>query len=403
MTGQGKRGRAITLTLFPLVAVLALGVRHGDMAAPAYAAAPAQPLALPAPPANGEMGFIFTHFAPAIYQGKDDCPEGPAATLRENYLQTQAPVERLRLLEKPNEKELTTRWTSYAFGPEGINICTHPDKFDRPPQRTVQGKIAQGLNLDDDAGDGSSASDECGHDNFTSPTGATGIDNQMWRAMGCVRTWRGVDGTGGDIVRGLTQFLVSGEHTQVLLLTGVDSLQDDPDVTVIYANSEDRAVVDSRQNFIPGASYTVVDNPRHRNVLKGRIVGGVLMTAPQQIRLRQTWGQGSERDIRGARTEWDLAKGRLNLAFQPDGSLKGIVGGYQPIWNIMASASVGGEGAATTAGYDCAAMYAALKKLADGDRDPKTGQCRRISSGLEAVAVPAFVNDRLPETKVARK
>lgn len=360
--------------------------------------AQAQTAPLPAPPANGEMGFVFTHFAPAIHQGAQDCPDGLAATLRENYLQSQAPAERLRLLEKPNEPELTRRWTGYAFGPQGTNICTHPALFDRPPQRMVQGKVAQGLDLDDGAD-----AEGCGHEAFTSPTGQAGVDNQMWRAMGCVRTWRGVDGTGGDIVRGLTQFLISGEHTQVLLLTGVDSLSDDPDVTVIYANSEDRAIVDSKQNFTPGASYTVVANARHRNVLKGRIVGGVLLTDPAHIRLRQSWGQGSERDIRGKRTEWDLAKARLRLAFQPDGSLKGLVGGYQPIWNVMASASIGGEGAATTAGYDCAAMYAALKKLADGDRDPVTGQCRRISSGLEAVAVPAFVNDMPTATKVAQQ
>lgn len=360
--------------------------------------AQAETTALPAPPANGEMGFVFTHFAPAIYQGAADCPDGPVATLRENYLQTQAPAERLRLLEKPNEKELTSRWTGYAFGPQGTNICTHPAMFDRPPQRTVQGKVAQGLDLDEGAD-----AQGCGHEPFTSPAGQNGVDNQMWRAMGCVRTWRGVDGTGGDIVKGLTQFLISGEHTQVLLLTGVDSLSDDPDVTVIYANSEDRAVVDSKQTFMPDASYTIVANAQHRNVLKGRIVGGVLLTDPAHIRLRQTWGQGSERDIRGKRTEYDMARARLRLTFQPDGSLKGLVGGYQRIWNVMASASIGGEGAATTAGYDCAAMYAALKKLADGDRDPATGQCRRISSAMEASAIPAFVNDTPPATKVAQQ
>lgn len=397
MKPQSKQARAVALMLAPLAAIaLCLAAADGDLSPPARAATPA----LPSPPANGELGFIVTHFAPAIYQGKEDCPEGLAATLRENYLQTLIPAERLRLLDKANEEELTSRWKGYAFGPENTNICTHPDKFDRPPQRVVQGKVAQGLNLD---GDGGASPEGCAHDNFTGPAEEAGIDNQMWRAMGCVRTWRGVDGVGGDIVRGLTQFLVSGEHTQVLLLTGVDSLANDPEVTVIYANSEDRAIVDSRQNFIPGASYSVTEDAHHRNVLKGAIANGVLMTEPQHIRLRQTWGQGSERDIRGARTEWDLRQGRLRLAFQPDGSLKGIVGGYQPIWNVMASASVGGEGAATTAGYDCAAMYAALRKMADGDRDPRTGQCTTISSGLEAVAIPAFVNDRLPKTKVASK
>lgn len=400
MKGQRTRARIAALMILPAALFgLGLPLGEGDLGAPVRAAAPD----LPKPPANGEMGFIFTHFAPAIHQGKEDCPEGLAATLRENYLQTQPPAERARLLLKSNEKELTGRWTGYAFGPENTNICTHPDKFDRPPQRMVQGKVAPGLNLDGDSGTGSGVPEGCGHENFTSPTGETGIDNQMWRAMGCVSSWRGIDGMGGDIVRGLNQFLISGEHTQVLLLKGVDSLENDPDVTVIYANSEDRAIVDSRQHFIPGASYSVTANARHRNVLKGRIVNGVLVTDPQQIRLGQRWGQGSARDIRGARSEWDFARGQLRLAFQPDGSLKGMVGGYQPIWNVMASISVGGEGAATTAGIDCAATYAALKAMADGDRDPKTGQCRRISSGIEAAAVPAFINDREAEARVAQR
>ena len=48
-------------------------------------------------PANGELGFILTDFAPAIYQGKDDCPQGLAGSVRENFLQTLAAPERERL------------------------------------------------------------------------------------------------------------------------------------------------------------------------------------------------------------------------------------------------------------------------------------------------------------------
>ncbi|MBB5686357.1 hypothetical protein [Sphingobium boeckii] len=390
---KGKWGIAIAALPFAALLPASTSLAETSVLAPANTA-------LPAPPANGEMGFIVTHFAPAIYQGEQDCPDGAAASLRETYLQTVPASERIRLLDKANEQELTTRWQGYAVGPNGINICTHPDQFSRPPQRTVKGGVAQGLNLDGDEGAGD-GTETCGHDNFTSPEGAAGVDNQMWRAMGCMRSWRGVDGLGGDIVHGLTQFMISGEHTQVLLLRGVDSLVNDPEVEVVYANSEDRAIIDPKQNFIPGASYTVVDNPRHRNVLRGRIVNGVLTTTRTDIRLRQTWGQGSERDIRGQRTEWDLRRGMLSLAFQPDGSLKGLAGGYQPIWNVIASASIGGVGAATVAGYDCAAMYATLKQMADGDRDPKTRQCTTISSGLAMTAIPAFINDTVPGTQVA--
>lgn len=51
----------------------------------------------PTAPAKGEMGFVLTEFAPAIYQDKGDCPDGLANTVKENYLQTLSPDERKRL------------------------------------------------------------------------------------------------------------------------------------------------------------------------------------------------------------------------------------------------------------------------------------------------------------------
>ncbi|HEX7855152.1 MAG TPA: hypothetical protein VF503_15800 [Sphingobium sp.] len=385
--------RRAGLTLLPLLVIATAG---------AQTPAPAQ-RALPAPPANGEMGFVMTFFAPSIYQGKDDCPDGPVGTLREHYLATLSPTERLRLMQKANEMELTKRWQDYARGPDNTNICSQPELFDRPATRTLKSNVAYGLNLDGETRDGAKAArvKGCGHQKFTSPDGEPGIDNQTWRVMGCLANWRGVDGKAGDIVRGMNGYLISGEHSQVILLRGVDSLVKDDDVEVIYANTEDRAIVDGSQNFIPGASYTVTKMPQYRNVLHGRIVNGVLTTDPQDIRLKQTWGQGGGRDIRGARSEWNLRHSQIRLAFQPDGSLKGLVGGYQPLWNIIQSPSIGGEGAATTAGYDCAGLYKALKQMADGDRD-ESGQCTTISSSMDAAAIPAFINDR-PPAKVAGK
>ena len=40
---------------------------------------------------------------------------------------------------------------------------------------------------------------------------------------------------------------------------------------------------------------------------------------------------------------------------------------------------------------NCPAMYAAFKQMADGDPDPKTGQCTTISSAYGVEAVPAFL------------
>ncbi len=91
-----------------------------------------------------------------------------------------------------------------------------------------------------------------------------------------------------------------------MLLRGVDSLERDDEVEVIYGNTPDRPMVDSKGQFLAGASFTISTKPpRHRNVLRGRIVGGVLTTEPADIKLTQTWGQGGARDIRGNRSGLD--------------------------------------------------------------------------------------------------
>ncbi len=374
-----------------IAALLALGPMtgaSGPLGSPAVGEATDR--TLPRPPANGEMGFVVSSLAQTVVPGLDACPNGTVPRLRDAWLETLPPEEHARLKLKENIQEFERGWQSYAFGANGTNICSQPDIFDHPLIRTVQSPYAFGLNLDEDAAPNST----CTHENFSSPTGEKGIDNQVYRAMGCTLEWRGVDGSGGDITRGSKQFHSSGEWTQVLLLRGVDSLQNDNDVEVVYANTSDRPNVDTNGNFLSGVSFTINNTaPRYRNVLRGRIVNGVLTTRPQDIVLTETWGQGGARDIRGARSKWEMRQGRLQLAFQPDGTLRGLVGGYRPIFDVYQAMALGGAGTALVAGIDCAAYHATLKKLADGIRDPKTGQCSGVSSAEQMSAVPAFVND----------
>jgi hypothetical protein len=353
--------------------------------------------ALPAVPPGGTLGFVVQNFAPPIVPGMDACPNGTAPRLREVYLATLPEAERARLVRKENEAELTRLWHAHAFGPNGTNICSQPEMFSHPAYPLVQSKYAIGLNLDADSS-GAGGGDGCTHEDFQSPSGELGIDNQEYRAMGCTLEMRGRDGQGGDALTGMKQFHNSGEWTQVILITGIDSMVRDDDVTVIYANTADRPELDSKGNFLRGQSFTVSeDGARHRNVLHGRILNGVLSTDPADIRLAQTWGQGGARDIRGNRSQYHYIKGRMRLEFQSDGALRGLVGGYRPVFDVIISPALGGGGSATVAGIDCAAQLAALKKAADGVRDPKTGQCTAVSSAMRIEAVPAFVTD-LPQT-----
>ncbi len=377
--------QSLPLKLGALAALLAIGPSVGGEATDRT---------LPAPPANGEMGFVVSYFIQPVIQGADACPQGTTPKLRDAFLAQQTPEERTRLGLKANEAELTRRWQSDAFGPNGTNICSNPDMFERPMFRTVQSKHSWGLNLDGDANGTAESADTCSHENFSTPSGEAGIDNQEYRAMGCMLEWRGVDGVAGDQEIGMRQFHASGEWTQAILLRGVDSLQNDDSVEVIYANTPDRPVADASGKFLPGASFTISDKaPRNRNVLHGRIANGVLTTDAKDIVLAQTWGQGGARDIRGNRTKYDLRNAKLRLAFQPDGSVTGMLGGYRPVFDVIHSPAIGGAGSALVAGIDCAAALRTLRHYADGLRNPRTGKCEGVSSAIRVAAIPAFVTD----------
>jgi hypothetical protein len=42
-------------------------------------------------------------------------------------------------------------------------------------------------------------------------------------------------------------------------------------------------------------------------------------------------------------------------------------------------------------GFDCPSFSQAVRRYADGLKDPKTGQCMGISMAFEVNAIPAFV------------
>lgn len=367
-------------------------------ASSAVVAETAPPPKLPAAPANGVLSFVVESFiAPVIFE-KSACPNGPALRLREAYLTTLPEAEAARLRKPENLKEWDARWQGYAFNEAGANVCTNPDMFDHGMQPTVQSPVAWGLDLD--RGDKSGT---CQHEEFKTPTGQAGIDNQEYRAQGCTLEWRGIDGVSSDQNTGSRQFHSSGEWTQVIVLKGVDSLVNDPDVQVIYANTADRPVLDSQGKWLRGGSFTVSDKfPRRRNVLHGRIVNGVLTTDTADIKLVSTWGQSAARDLRGPRGQFDYRRARLELKFQPDGTLTGLLGGYRPIFDPILSTSLGGAGTALVAGIDCAQALRTLSAMADGLKNPKTGKCEGVSAAMEIRAIPAFVTD-VPTTQTASR
>ena len=99
--------------------------------------------------------------------------------------------------------------------------------------------------------------------------------------------------------------------------------------------------------------------------------------------------------------ELDLTNFHMRLKLSAEGLSKGFIGGYQP-WHAIyfgfAGVGLGGEQQVTG---DIPGYYHLMKRYADADPDPKTGQNRRISVTYYIETVPAFVTAEPVPTKVA--
>jgi hypothetical protein len=159
-------------------------------------------------------------------------------------------------------------------------------------------------------------------------------------------------------------------------------------------------------NRVPleNATYSMDQDPRFRAIAHGRIVDGVIITDPVDVRFHVVSnGMFLERHLRDA---------RLRLTLGADGALEGVLAGYMPVqeaydmdFGYRSARSPSGEpaplplrqltalGRSYLLGYSCQGVYNALLANADGHRDPKTGQCTSISTQYHLHAIPAFVVD----------
>ncbi len=351
--------------------------------------------AAPRGDAKGEtLGFLVTKFAVAIYYGDfaTDCPEGFSPTTDEQYLLTQKPAERARLLKPENAPELEKKWKiEYTSGPNGEDICRNPRSFlddpRHPVQKTVQGKISYGMNLDGTE-DGRATARSCKHEKFRNPEGEL-VDNQLYRIMGCAKSWRGEGATfGGSMALKYNSYMKDGLHNYLIELRGVNDRRNDDDVEVGIYSTDDKSLLDGAREHLPNQTFAVTANPRWRNVVHGRIVDGVLTTDVIDT-MYLNWFFALNGPY-GAVNEHEFRQVHFRLTLEKNGILKGIMGGYQPIEITSAQARNGGKGVATNGNRDCASEYKSMAAFADGYPD-ENGQCTMISLAQDVEAIPAFV------------
>lgn len=344
------------------------------------------------------LGFVIADWNNAIYESRfmDECPEGPAIGNDELWWRGLSRDDKDRLTRRGLVQPVDRRFVSVMRGPEGEDVCWNPTVVKDPPLRTVRGPIAYGFDLDG-RDDGQATPKSCPHENFVGVDGRRGVDNQMYRLLGCHYGWRrnGVLDTFGNEER-----RNSGRGVILMEISGVTDLMQSPEVTVGFYRAIDPYRIDSAGRILPWASYRVDTNggrPRYGAIAKGRIEGGVLKTEPIDLQL-PFYGNA-------AYAELDLKDMRLELDLTADdtGKVHGLVGGYYDFdkwWEYMLKL----EFLIATGDWSCPALYAAARELADGYPDAQTGDCTAISSAFKINALPAFVihGDATVQTSGAR-
>lgn len=329
------------------------------------------------------LGFVVESWYTAIYETEymEECPEGIVIGNDEIWFNGLSPRDKdietkggtLQVLDMPRRSH------QYLRGPNGEDVCWSPEAVTDPPMRTVHGRYAYGMNLDGNS-DGSATANSCEHGNFVSPDGSRrGIDNQLYRLMGCVYGYRG---------KGYLEHHANRERQDeskgIILIdvSGVDDPRNDEEVQVSFYLSASTLDFDTRGQIIPYASYQTVAD-RYGDTVKGRISDGTLSTEPGDVTLPVYGNDGM--------TDMVFRDFRIEMEIQDDGTrATGLWAGYHPVasfWDhiqkVQHNVPVGQ--------YSCPAMYVAAHELADGYPDPQTGECTALSSAFTFDAVAGFI------------
>jgi len=356
---------------------------------------------------NGQAGFVVSHFAYALSKDASEtgaCPDGMTSGYS-NPGDVFVSKPELQRQEGETEDQYNRRFYGQAISdPSTKNFCLNPELGKPDPTfRTVTGKDvpAEGIDLDgqDSHIKGKVAPGTGAHDDFRGMHGERGIDNQFFRVVGCSKSFQS---TGQSNTFEIEMY--TGSWGILLTLKGVSDVHNAKDVEVgIYANADPIQLSPTRE-ALPNATYAADQDARFRATAHGRIVNGVLTTDPVDVRFHWI--------VNGIHLERPLRDARLHMTFTPDGGLEGILGGYTPIDEMydlqygfrngkdakgdpapLKLRALSSIGQARVLEHTCNGAYFALKQLADGHCDAKTGVCTSISTQYRLKAIPAFVVD----------
>jgi len=255
---------------------------------------------------------------------------------------------------------------------EPVNGFVHPWTVADPKLTSVVGDHALGFNLDGQVAEGS----------FSDPqTLEPGIDNQLFRAMGCIEQFRGTYEHIPTFWAFIWGSMKETASAWLISVSGADLDSDGP-VTITFDRAIEHLTFGPTGAVVPDMTYRSDPDPRSHHVFDGRIEDGVLtITKPGELRLLLDTLSFPE---------FALSNAHLRMTISAD-SLNGIVGGYQPVWDYYFGIANGGLAYENMIINDAPGIYHLLKRHADANPDPETGEHTSISAAYRIDAVPVFV------------
>lgn len=348
----------------------------------------------PIDPARSKAGirdYLITWIGLATDSREDQCPKMNVKPGEDEFFKFKTAEEIAAVRARNGEKGVTAGSVdSENRGPHGLTAVGLPGIVPDPVLIAPVSDVADGIDLDGNDGSASPPSGIRAHRNFTAPDGRTGIDNQMYNVMGCVPGFRGKKGYRNQTSNARR---ADGNFTTIVEVSGIDDSQNDPSVEVAMLYSMDKPIRDnSGKTFIANYTFRPSADPQftlYNRRVSGRIVDGVIET-DKIAHLPVNLGQDPLLELQGA---------RMRFVPQPDGSVKGLIAGYED-WKKLAMNRASGYSEGLF-GYSMPGLWYALRRNADGMFNPLSGEFEGISTVYEIDTVPAFMTPAPPAPKAS--
>lgn len=336
--------------------------------------------------ATESKSYVVSFFWDANFSdGKSDCPNGMNLSsidfYRRDLLKAGYTHEEIEaaLKDFPGEGGLKQPWIPMVAtrGNRKDNVYANPETVPDPGLIEATGHFAYGFNLD---GKGAASPNS-----YEDPdTHEQGVNNQLYRVMGCIHSYRGLPAPGRpSLPENLWDVLRDVIPAWLITVTAPGGFSKDGPVTVTFDRSLDRITRDASGAVAQAdMTYRIDPDPRSHNVLNGHLKDGIITIDPSHLRLMLDPYE---------MPELNLTQAHIRMTTNPDGSVHVLVGGYEPWMGFYYGIADQGHIKEYATSINVPAVYYALKRNADYDPDPKTGQNRQISCAYFMDAVPAFV------------